>query len=114
MNDVINLGAIEPAPGCDTVCQKGTAGRSAPAMPAGFRTRPALATPDVQVHFLIFSTDTAGAALHSFPGFIDLGVSIAAGEPRLRAHQIADPTQAAGNPAALSLEPPTATRWSPE
>ncbi|HLH91948.1 MAG TPA: choline dehydrogenase [Xanthobacteraceae bacterium] len=37
---------------------------------AFLRTSPNLATPDVQLHFLIFSTDTAGAALHTFPGFI--------------------------------------------
>jgi choline dehydrogenase len=37
---------------------------------AFLRTSPHLATPDVQLHFLIFSTDTAGAALHKFPGFI--------------------------------------------
>jgi choline dehydrogenase len=35
-----------------------------------FRTSPAAATPDVQMHFLIFSTDKVGAALHPFPGFI--------------------------------------------
>jgi len=35
-----------------------------------FRTNALAATPDVQVHFIIFSADTAGAALHSFPGFI--------------------------------------------
>jgi choline dehydrogenase len=35
-----------------------------------FRTSPMVATPDVQVHFIIFSADTAGAALHPFPGFI--------------------------------------------
>ena len=35
-----------------------------------FRTNPSVATPDVQVHFLIFSGETAGAALHPFPGFI--------------------------------------------
>ena len=35
-----------------------------------FRTSPAVATPDVQVHFIIFSTDKVGAALHPFPGFI--------------------------------------------
>ncbi len=35
-----------------------------------FRTSPNVATPDVQVHLLIFSGDTAGAALHPFPGFI--------------------------------------------
>jgi choline dehydrogenase len=35
-----------------------------------FRTTPAAATPDVQIHFIIFSTDSVGAALHPFPGFI--------------------------------------------
>jgi choline dehydrogenase len=35
-----------------------------------FRTSAQVATPDVQVHLLIFSGDTAGAALHPFPGFI--------------------------------------------
>jgi choline dehydrogenase len=35
-----------------------------------FRTGPQVATPDVQVHFIIFSGDTSGAALHPFPGFI--------------------------------------------
>jgi len=37
---------------------------------AFLRTGLQAATPDVQLHFLIFSTDTAGAALHTFPGFI--------------------------------------------
>jgi choline dehydrogenase len=37
---------------------------------AFLRTRPELATPDVQFHFLIFSADAAGAALHPFPGFM--------------------------------------------
>ena len=37
---------------------------------AFLRTSPNLATPDVQLHFLIFSGETAGAALHTFPGFI--------------------------------------------
>jgi choline dehydrogenase len=35
-----------------------------------FRTSALAATPDVQVHFIIFSADTSGAALHAFPGFI--------------------------------------------
>ena len=35
-----------------------------------FRTDPDAATPDVQVHFIIFSGDAFGAALHPFPGFI--------------------------------------------
>jgi choline dehydrogenase len=37
---------------------------------AFLRTRPELATPDVQIHFLIFSTESAGASLHPFPGFM--------------------------------------------
>ena len=35
-----------------------------------FRTSPLAASPDVQVHFIIFSAEAAGAALHPFPGFI--------------------------------------------
>jgi choline dehydrogenase len=35
-----------------------------------FRTSANVATPDVQVHFIIFSGETSGAALHPFPGFI--------------------------------------------
>jgi choline dehydrogenase len=35
-----------------------------------FRTSPAVATPDVQVHFIIFSAEKIGAKLHPFPGFI--------------------------------------------
>ena len=37
---------------------------------AFFRTDERLATPDVQVHFIIFSTDGMGERLHPFPGFI--------------------------------------------
>lgn len=36
---------------------------------AFFRTDPRLATPDVQVHFLPFSTDKMGEALHAYSGF---------------------------------------------
>ena len=35
-----------------------------------FRTSDNVATPDVQVHFIIFSGEASGAALHPFPGFI--------------------------------------------
>jgi choline dehydrogenase len=37
---------------------------------AFLRTRAELATPDVQFHFLIFSTETAGANVHPFSGFM--------------------------------------------
>ena len=36
---------------------------------AFFKTSPRLATPDVQIHFLPFSTDKMGEKLHSFSGF---------------------------------------------
>jgi choline dehydrogenase len=58
-----------------------------------FRTSPLVATPDVQVHFIILSADTAGAALHSFPGFI---ASVCQLRPESRGFvhiKSADPTQ---------------------
>jgi choline dehydrogenase len=36
---------------------------------AFFKTSPHLATPDIQIHFLPFSTDKMGEKLHSFSGF---------------------------------------------
>jgi choline dehydrogenase len=36
---------------------------------AFFKTHPRLATPDIQIHFLPFSTDKMGEKLHSFSGF---------------------------------------------
>jgi choline dehydrogenase len=36
---------------------------------AFFKTNPRLATPDVQIHFLPFSTDKMGEALHAYSGF---------------------------------------------
>lgn len=36
---------------------------------AFFRTHPRLATPDVQIHFIPFSTDKMGEKLHAFSGF---------------------------------------------
>jgi len=35
-----------------------------------FKTEPSMATPDVQAHFIPFSAETIGRALHPFPGFI--------------------------------------------
>jgi choline dehydrogenase len=36
---------------------------------AFFKTSPRLATPDIQIHFIPFSTDKMGEKLHGFPGF---------------------------------------------
>jgi choline dehydrogenase len=58
-----------------------------------FRSDPAVATPDVQLHCIMFSTDTVGAALHPFPGFI---VSVCVLRPESRGHvriRSADPRE---------------------
>jgi choline dehydrogenase len=58
-----------------------------------FRTSALAATPDVQVHFIIFSGETSGAALHRFPGFI---ASVCQLRPESRGFvrvKSADPTQ---------------------
>ena len=63
-----------------------------------FRTSPLVATPDVQVHFIIFSADAAGAALHSFPGFI---ASVCQLRPESRGFvriKSADPTATPSSP----------------
>ena len=35
-----------------------------------FKTDPALPSPDVQLHFILFSAESIGQALHPFPGFL--------------------------------------------
>ena len=59
-----------------------------------FRSNEQVATPDVQVHFIIFSGEASGAALHPFPGFI---ASICQLRPESRGFvriKSADPAQA--------------------
>jgi choline dehydrogenase len=71
MNDVINHWRHRYGAGLRyLMSRKGLLTIGAGYAGAFFRTRPELATPDVQIHFLIFSADAAGAILHSFPGFM--------------------------------------------
>jgi choline dehydrogenase len=71
MNDVINDWRHRYTEGLRyLVTRKGMLTIGAGYAAAFIRTRPELATPDVQIHFLIFSADTAGATLHPFPGFM--------------------------------------------
>jgi choline dehydrogenase len=49
--------------------RKGPLAVSAGYATAFFKSDRRLATPDIQVHFIIFSTDKMGQALHEFPGF---------------------------------------------
>jgi len=71
MNDVINHWRHRYAAGLRyLLSRKGLLTIGAGYAGAFLRTRPELATPDVQFHFLIFSADAAGAVLHPFPGFM--------------------------------------------
>jgi choline dehydrogenase len=71
MNDVINSWRHRVGAGLRyALLRKGLLAIGAGYAGGFFRTSANVATPDVQVHFIIFSGDTAGAALHPFPGFI--------------------------------------------
>jgi choline dehydrogenase len=71
MNDVINSWRHRLGAGLRyAIARKGLLAIGAGYAGGFFRTNAAVATPDVQVHFIIFSADASGAALHPFPGFI--------------------------------------------
>jgi len=71
MNDVINSWHRSVGAGLRYVLfRKGLLTIGAGYAGGFFRTSPEVMTPDVQVHLIIFSGDTSGAALHPFPGFI--------------------------------------------
>jgi choline dehydrogenase-like flavoprotein len=71
MNDVINSWRHSLGAGLRYVlARKGLLTIGAGYAGGFFRASPTAATPDVQVHFIIFSAETAGARLHPFPGFI--------------------------------------------
>jgi choline dehydrogenase len=71
MNDVINSWRHRTAAGLRYLLfRKGLLAIGAGYAGGFFRTGPQAATPDVQAHFIIFSGETSGAALHPFPGFI--------------------------------------------
>ncbi len=71
---------------------------------AFFKTSPRLATPDIQIHFIPFSTDKMGEKLHAFSGFT---ASVCQLRPESRGTlriKSADPSRAAGNPHQLSRD----------
>jgi choline dehydrogenase len=71
MNDVINHWRHRYGAGLRYLTsRKGLLTVGAGYAGAFLRTRPELASPDVQIHFIIFSADSAGGALHPFPGFM--------------------------------------------
>jgi choline dehydrogenase-like flavoprotein len=71
MNDVVNSWRQRIGAGMRyALFRKGLLAVGAGYAGGFFRTSGQIATPDVQVHFIIFSGETSGAALHPFPGFI--------------------------------------------
>jgi len=71
MNDVINSWRHRVGAGVRyCLFRKGLLAIGAGYAGGFFRASPLAATPDVQVHFIIFSGDASGAPLHPFPGFI--------------------------------------------
>ena len=71
MNDVVNSWRQRIGAGLRyALFRKGLLAIGAGYAGGFFRTSPNVATPDVQAHFIIFSGEASGAALHPFPGFI--------------------------------------------
>jgi len=95
MNDVINSPWHRMVAGARyAMFRKGLLAIGAGYAGGFFRVMPQAATPDMQVHFIIFSADASGAALHPFPGFI---ASICQLRPESRGFvriKSADPMQA--------------------
>ncbi|MEZ5775818.1 MAG: choline dehydrogenase [Hyphomicrobiaceae bacterium] len=70
INDKVNNLVRRAGVGLDyLIRRRGPLAISAGAAACFFRTRPELASPDIQVHFIQFSTDRMGEALHPFSGF---------------------------------------------
>jgi choline dehydrogenase len=95
MNDVVNSLSRRVGAGLRyALFRKGLLAIGAGYAGGFFRTSEQAATPDVQVHFIIFSGETSGAALHPFPGFI---ASVCQLRPESRGFvriKSADPAQA--------------------
>jgi choline dehydrogenase len=66
------------------------------------RTRPELASPDVQYQFLAGSAQKTGDPMHRFPGCTLVAIPCRPGEPRLAADHFAQSREAASHPAELS------------
>ncbi len=61
-----------------------------------FKTDPSLPSPDVQIHFILFSADAVGQKLHTFPGFL---ASVCQLRPQSRGHVRIKSTDPAEPPA---------------
>ena len=95
LNDVVNSPVRRILAGARYAAfRKGPLTIAAGTSGAFFKTNPRLATPDIQIHFLPFSTDKMGERLHSFSGF---SASVCQLRPESRGSlriRSADPTMA--------------------
>ena len=70
LNDIVNHPVRRVMAGVQyAALRKGPLTIAAGTSGAFFKTNPRLASPDIQIHFLPFSTDKMGEKLHSFSGF---------------------------------------------
>ena len=70
LNDVVNSPFRSVMAGLQyAALRKGPLTIAAGTSGAFFKTSPRLAAPDIQIHFIPFSTDKMGEKLHPFPGF---------------------------------------------
>jgi choline dehydrogenase len=70
LNDVVNHPVRKMMAGMQyAALRKGPLTIAAGTSGAFFKTNPRLATPDIQIHFIPFSTDKMGEKLHTFSGF---------------------------------------------
>jgi choline dehydrogenase len=70
LNDIVNHPVRRTLAGLQyAALRKGPLTIAAGTSGAFFKTDPRLATPDIQIHFIPFSTDKMGEKLHSFSGF---------------------------------------------
>jgi choline dehydrogenase len=70
LNDIVNNPFRKIMAGVQyAALRKGPLTIAAGTAGAFFKTNPRLATPDIQIHFLPFSTDKMGEELHAFSGF---------------------------------------------
>jgi choline dehydrogenase len=118
LNDIINHPVRRVLAGLQYLAQrKGPLTISAGTAGAFFKTDPRLATPDVQIHFIPFSTTRMGDRLHAFSGFTasvcqlrpesrgSVGIASAdpAMPPEIRLNYLAAATDRAANVEGLKI-----------
>ena len=109
LNDIVNHPLRRVMAGLQyAALRKGPLTIAAGTSGAFFKTNPRLASPDIQIHFLPFSTDKMGEKLHSFSAFQRLGLPVASRKPRLAVASRA-PTRRCRRKSASTISRPRPT-----